>query len=252
MPMLLARSSSGSSPGFGFIRRTPLLTASSPLSTFKNGTIPRSFQRNSGTDFLHQAVHSGFEQDSADDPSTGERWRRHDANAKLMHQLQHLRISSRHRPVSRIGAALRAGATALIERRYKPLVTSDLGQHLLSGHNGFPLFVVEATNGFRSRQPNASFEFIQTLYAPSPDEAAATTRYGVTVSGGVRLQEAPPQDGCGESESLAFSWYFLREPGFTTRSFTFGAGNPVLSKILHIAAPGLAKAGNRPLGKGAS
>ena len=87
---------------------------------------------------LHQAVHSGFEQDSADDPSTGERWRRHDANAKLMHQLQHLRIS-------RVGTvrypvlAQRSGrgATALIERRYKPLVTSDLGQHLLSGHNGF-------------------------------------------------------------------------------------------------------------------
>ncbi len=48
-PSFTARASSSSSPGIGFIRLTPSFSASSPLSTLRNGTTPRSSQRNVGT-----------------------------------------------------------------------------------------------------------------------------------------------------------------------------------------------------------
>ena len=40
-PSLLARASSASSPGIGFISCTPSASSSSPLSILRNGTTPR-------------------------------------------------------------------------------------------------------------------------------------------------------------------------------------------------------------------
>src|SRR6185437_12209822 len=49
MPSLTARSSRVSRPDIGFIRETPSFSGSSPLSTLRNGTTPRSCHRKAGT-----------------------------------------------------------------------------------------------------------------------------------------------------------------------------------------------------------
>jgi len=50
-PSFAARASKASRSGIGFIRLTPPFSTSSPLSTFRKGTTPRSSHKKAGTGF---------------------------------------------------------------------------------------------------------------------------------------------------------------------------------------------------------
>ena len=107
IPLSLARASSSSRPGIGFITWAPSASSARPLSTLRNGHDPLDLpQVLRGVPAVDLAVHGHLEQDRGQDAVAAEGGAGHDPGPHLVDEVEHLaRRRSRRPPRCRTGGA---------------------------------------------------------------------------------------------------------------------------------------------------